>query len=150
MLFKYFLVLLLSLSSTSVVLAAGEFGSSGSNKSENYRKAVEAIEAEKFKNAIVLLKKEVGERPKDADAWNYLGFSYRKINEFDQAFVAYRKALKLKPKHRGANEYIGELYLQIDDLEKAKMHLEVLDDACFFGCDEYDDLKAAINAYENQ
>lgn len=147
---KYALVLLLSFLPASLVLAAGEFGSMGSNKSENYQKAAEAIEYEEFESAIELLEKEVQESPKDADAWNYLGFSYRKINKVDQAFAAYRNALKLEPEHRGANEYIGELYLQLDDLKKAKMHLEVLDDACFFGCDEYDDLKAAIHAYENQ
>ncbi len=147
---RYLMVLLLSLLSTSVTLAAGEFGSSGGNKSENLQKAVKAIEADNYKIAIKLLTKEVDDSPEDADAWNYLGFSYRKSNQFDQAFVAYRKALELKPKHRGANEYIGELYLHVDDLENAKMHLQVLDDACFFGCDEYDDLKQAISVYENR
>lgn len=147
---KYVLLLLLSFSPISVGLADGGMGSSENTKSDNFRSAVEAVEGGNFKKAIDLLEKEVDSSPNDADAWNYLGFSYRKINEFEQAFAAYEKALKLKPKHRGANEYIGELYLQIDDLEKAKFHLEVLDDACFWGCDEYDDLKAAILAYEKR
>lgn len=147
---RYILMLVLGFSSISVGLAAGELGSAKSIKSKNYQNAVDAIEAENFKKAIQLLKKEVNTSPKDADAWNYLGFSYRKINAFDEALAAYQKALELKPKHRGANEYIGELYLQIDNLKKAKFHLDVLDKACFWGCDEYDDLKTAILAYEKQ
>ena len=34
------------------------------------------------------------------------------------------------------------------NLNKAEEHLEVLDDVCFFGCDEYDDLKDAIEKYK--
>ncbi len=52
-------------------------------------------------------------------------------------------------RHRGANEYLGELYLQTGDLAKAKERLEKLDDICFFGCGEYNDLKAAIEAYKS-
>jgi hypothetical protein len=33
-------------------------------------------------------------------------------------------------------------------LDKAKERLKVLDGACFFGCEEYTDLKEAISAYE--
>jgi hypothetical protein len=58
--------------------------------------------------------------------------------------------LALKPKHRGANEYLGELYLEMGDLAKAEERLEVLDGACWFGCDEYSDLKEAIAKYKAQ
>ena len=66
----------------------------------------------------------------------------------DQALDAYQKALAIDPEHLGANEYLGELYLQTGDLAKAKERLETLDDVCIFGCDEFDDLKQAIKAYE--
>jgi len=49
---------------------------------------------------------------------------------------------------RGAHEYIGEAYLMVGDLGKAKQHLAVLDRLCFFGCEEYDDLKRQVAAYE--
>ncbi len=62
--------------------------------------------------------------------------------------IAYQKALAIKPDHRGANEYIGELYLETGKPAKARERLKVLDSACFFGCEEYDELKAAIAAYE--
>jgi tetratricopeptide (TPR) repeat protein len=92
----------------------------------------------------------VAAKPSNADAWNYLGFSNRKLKKFDLALSAYQKALAIDPNHRGANEYLGELYLQTDNLEKARERLKKLDDICYFGCDEFDDLKAAIIAYENQ
>ena len=62
--------------------------------------------------------------------------------------MAYKKALAIDPDHRGANEYLGELYLQTGDLAKARVRLDKLDGICFFGCEEYDDLKRAIKAFE--
>ncbi len=40
-----------------------------------------------------------------------------------------------------------ELYLKEGKLELAKKQLAKLDKLCFFGCKEFDDLKAAIKAY---
>ena len=56
----------------------------------------------------------------------------------------------MSPKHRGANEYLGELYLETDQLAKAEERLKVLDGACFLGCEEYDDLKEAIEKYKEK
>jgi hypothetical protein len=53
----------------------------------------------------------------------------------------------MDPEHRGAHEYVGEAYLKVGNLEMAKKHLAALDGICFFGCEEYDDLKAAVAAY---
>ncbi len=92
----------------------------------------------------------VSANPHDANAWNFIGFSHRKLNRFDQALAAYKKALAIEPNHRGANEYLGELYLQTGKLQKAKERLRILDSACFFGCEEYDDLKVAIASYESR
>jgi len=35
------------------------------------------------------------------------------------------------------------------DLPKAKQHLAVLDKLCFFPCEEYSDLKKAVQDYES-
>ena len=66
----------------------------------------------------------------------------------DKAFVYYEKAFSLDPRHKGAHEYIGELYLKLKQLEKANEHLAKLDSICFFSCEELDELKEAIQAYE--
>lgn len=153
MLIKYVMAFVMSLVLVSAVMAAGSSSSSSSStqrKSVDYENGVKAVNSADYIKAIKLLSKVVAAKPKDADAWNYLGFSNRKLKRFDLALDAYQKALAINPKHRGAHEYLGELYLQTDDLANARKHLKRLDKICFFGCEEYDDLKAAILAYENQ
>ncbi len=149
--------LLLALIALAFVLApalgsrsalANEDSDDFQGKSPQYQKAVKAIEVKDYRQAIALLKETVAKDGKDADAFNLLGLSYRKLQDFSAAFVHYRKALRLNPDHRGAHEYIGEAYLQKGNLAKAREHLEKLDDLCFFACDEYTDLKNAIKAYE--
>lgn len=113
-----------------------------------YDQAVKLVEVQDFKGAAALLTGFVGTDPTNADAWNYLGYSERKLGNFPGALAAYGKALALQPEHRGANEYLGELYLQMGDLAKAKERLAVLDKACWLPCDEYSELKGQIDAYE--
>ncbi len=72
------------------------------------------------------------------------------LGDVEMALAHYRRALEMEPGHRGANEYLGELYLELDRLDAARERLEVLDDACFFGCEEYSELKAKIEAYMAQ
>jgi tetratricopeptide (TPR) repeat protein len=72
------------------------------------------------------------------------------MKNFDIALDYYQQALAIEPDHRGANEYLGELYLQTGQPEKAEERLKVLDEECFFGCDEYDELEAAIEEYRKQ
>ena len=150
MLIKYVMAFVLSSLMISAAMAAGSSSSSTQPKADNYENGVKAVKAADYRTAIMLLNKVVAAKPKDADAWNYIGFSNRKLKRFDKALNAYQKALSIDPDHRGANEYLGELYLQTDDLANARKRLEKLDDICTFGCEEYNDLKAAIAAYENQ
>ena len=56
--------------------------------------------------------------------------------------------MELNPKHLGVHEYIGEAYLEKGNLAKAKEHLRKLDDLCFWGCEEYTDLKEAVEKFE--
>ena len=96
------------------------------------------------------LKQALAANPKNADYHNLYAYSVRKGGNADMAlvFMHYDEALRLDPKHRGAHEYSGEAYLSVDDLPKAKAHLAALDKLCFFGCEEYADLKKAVAAYE--
>ncbi|HSD41942.1 MAG TPA: tetratricopeptide repeat protein [Burkholderiales bacterium] len=109
-----------------------------------------AIRAQNWKGAIDSFTKVAASNAGDADAQNWLGYAYRKLGNLDVAFKHYNEALRLDPRHRGAHEYIGEAYLMKGDLTKAKEHLAVLDRICFFGCEEYSDLKKAIAEYENR
>ena len=93
------------------------------------------------------MRKELEKNPGNADAHNYMGYVLRKRNDLKNSAVHYKKALKINPKHLGALEYQGKLFLTVGNLDLAKANLEKLDKLCWLGCDEYDDLKASIEAY---
>jgi len=149
MMIKPLIALFVSAILVTTAMAAGSSSSSTRKKAGDFENGVKAVKSEQYKDAVFLFGRVVQAKPGDADAWNYLGFSNRKLKQFDQAFSAYEKALAINPKHRGANEYLGELYLQTGDLDKARTQLQTLDRLCTFGCEEYDDLKAAIAAHQS-
>ncbi len=111
-------------------------------------KASELMDKGQFAEALPLLETASTAEPKNADILNALGYSHRKLGAIEPALDYYRKALEVEPKHRGANEYLGELYLELGELSKAEERLGVLDKACFFGCEEYTELKEAIKAFK--
>ena len=115
---------------------------------ENYMNGKEEAYKGNFREAIVYLKKSIEKNSSNADAFNMLGYSNRKLGNNEDAFKYYNKALEIDPRHRGTHEYIGRLYLNISQPEKAKKHLDKLDKICFFACDEYLTLKKAIENYE--
>jgi tetratricopeptide (TPR) repeat protein len=127
---------------------------SGPNKKKeqaretDFQQAEYLIKAEKFDEAIPLLQKVVADNPRDADAWNYLGFASRKIGKLTEALGYYDKALKLNPNHKGANEYLGELYLMMNDLPKAEAQLAKLKSLCPAGCEELEDFEAEVADYK--
>jgi hypothetical protein len=97
-----------------------------------------------------LLKKAIASTPGNADYHNLYAFSTRKGPNPDMqlVFAEYETALRIDPRHKGALEYLGEAYLQTNNLAKAKEQLAKLDQICFFGCEEYTDLKKAVQQYE--
>ncbi len=131
---------------TSAAVADPSTDSQTTYSDPNYAAAVRLVNNKEFTRAIPLLRKIVAAKPNDANAWNYLGFSNRKLGKTDIAIKQYKRALSINPRHLGANEYLGELYVEIGKMDLAKERLAVLDKACFWGCDEYDDLKAMIEA----
>lgn len=150
MLSKSLLAVMLSVTLAASAYAAGSSSSSDKRPSRpsTFDLGEKAVKAKDFARALSLLKKVVRSDPGNADAWNYIGFSHRKLDQLDRALPAYQKALAIDPDHRGANEYLGELYLKTGDLGKARERLQALDSICTFGCEEYDDLKRAIETYE--
>jgi len=135
---------------TEPVLAAGGGGGTKLAKDPNYIKAEEFIKIGKYADAVPLLKQVIRADLKNADAFNFLGYSYRQLGQFEPAMEYYHAALNLQPEHLGANEYLGEMYLQLGQVEKAEERLAVLDKACFFGCEEYSELKKAIAEYKTE
>lgn len=137
----------------SGALAAGSGSSSrppAPSKAQptDYDLGVTAVKAGNYARALPLLQNAVQADARNADAWNYIGFSHRKLKQFDQSLAAYQKALAINPDHRGANEYLGELFVQTGDLRKARERLEKLNALCPSGCREYEDLKKTIETYQ--
>ncbi|MDP7546130.1 MAG: tetratricopeptide repeat protein [Alphaproteobacteria bacterium] len=142
--FIFYCLIAMMLWSPVALAAGGEDNLSDSPWGAATRKA---LDAKDWSGAINLLKRDVAANSATADTHNYIGYAYRKLGKFDLAFKHYGLALKMNPEHRGAHEYVGETYLAVGNLAKAKEHLAALDSLCFFGCKQYDDLKAAIAAY---
>jgi tetratricopeptide (TPR) repeat protein len=112
-----------------------------------YAKAKAMVEKRDYKNAVPVLQQIVAKDPRNADAFNLLGYSYRKLGDHQKALGYYTQALTIDPDHLGANEYLGELYLEMKDVTKAQQRLEVLAKACN-KCEEYEDLEQAIKAFK--
>ena len=107
-----------------------------------------SIKAEKYDLAIQQL--QAANEVSSADWNNLLGYSLRKKQPPDLAGAEkyYQAALKIDPNHRGALEYYGKLKLINNDLSGAEALLARLDKACTFGCEEYSDLKEAVQKYK--
>ena len=86
--------------------------------------------------------------PQNADIQNYLGFVSRKMDKLGKSDSYYKKALQIDPMHKGALEYQGELFLQYKNVEKAKANLKLLERICGVNCEEYKDLKKAIESFK--
>jgi len=135
-----------NLSSPTIAAGSDDDGPSASNS--DFVAGKVALKAHKYKPAIESFQRVIANNPTNADALNYLGYSYRKMGNFKDSLTFYKKALAVGPDHRGVREYLGELYLQTGDLKSAKAQLAKLDSICTFGCEEFDDLKKAVAAFE--
>lgn len=120
--------------------------------SDRMSNARDAIKANKWPNAIAELRLAVREEPKNADAHNLLGYSYRKQAKPDlpKSFEHYNIALKLDPMHKGTHHYIGVAYLMDKKPAEADKHLAWLEKACGNRtCAEYQDLAKTISQYKS-
>ncbi len=150
--------LILSLSVSAPVYAAGGGGGGGVASESfqtpskpvdpNFAQAKAMIEARNFAGAMPLLQQVVAKDPRNADAYNLMGYATRKSGDPNGSLVYYNQALGIDPKHLGAHEYMGEAYLQLDRLPEAEQQLARLDSLCVFGCTEYRMLKTAVANYK--
>jgi len=58
--------------------------------------------------------------PSLSEAWNYVGYTARKLGNYDEALGAYDTALKLKPGYPDALEYRGEAFLGLNRIPDAQ------------------------------
>ena len=118
----------------------------GASDDAEFVAAERLVKERRFKEALPVLQRVIGRDPGNADAYNYLAFSQRKVGLLDEAMGNYMRALDLEPDHIGAREYLGELYLQLGQRDKAEEQLAVLVRLCPLGCEPREDLAQAIAA----
>lgn len=141
---------------SAAALAAGGGGGGSSEPVQStakpadpsYAQGKALVEAKRFKEAMTYLQQAAAKDPRNADAYNLMGYATRKSGDANGSLQYYNQALAIDPKHLGAHEYIGEAYLQLDRPQDAQQHLAKLDSLCTFGCTEYRMLKAAIADYK--
>lgn len=114
---------------------------------EKLKEAIAAVKAWDYRRAIPLLEEVLDADARNADALNYMGYSFRKMGDYQKALTYYQRALAVSPNHKGANEYIGEAYLELKQPDKARAHLDRLSRICGPDCEEYQELKKAFDAY---
>jgi tetratricopeptide (TPR) repeat protein len=81
---------------------------------------------DRYASALGKFQQTVQLDPQRYEAWNYLGYTSRKLGHYDDALSAYDRALALKPGYPDAIEYRGEAYLavnRVDDAKKAYLDL---------------------------
>lgn len=141
------MIFIVSLLVPGVVFASGGGGAGYSQRESapSLQEIKRTIDNNRYSDAIGMLKKYLKSEPKSADAYNYLGFSYRKSGNLKEAFKSYDKALALDPRHLGAHEYLGEAYLLNREPDKARAELAKLKGICG-NCEEYRDLDKAVKA----
>ena len=147
-LYTLLIALSLTLMPSGQAFADGGGGSTIERIDPAIKQANRAIKDKDWNKAIEVLNAAVFRDTNNAEAYNLLGYSERMNGNLDAAFKHYERALVLDPDHRGAHEYIGEAYLMAGNLPKAEEHLNKLDKICFFSCEEYTDLKAAVANYK--
>jgi tetratricopeptide (TPR) repeat protein len=99
----------------------------------------------RYEKAVDHFQKAVKLDPGYHEAWNMLGYSFRRLGRLGEAFQAYDTCLKLMPEYEPAREYLGEAWLQAGNLEKAKAELAWLTEK---KSTEGEKLAAAIARYE--
>jgi len=85
-----------------------------------------------YGNALKDFKRATDNSPRMYQAFNGMGFAYRKTGDYVKALENYDKALALQPGFPDALEYRGEAYLglnRIDDAKQAYMALFASDPA---------------------
>lgn len=136
---------LIAMTTAPAFAAGSDDGSSQSATAPSYAEAKALVYKAKFTEAREMLQAITKAEPKNADAWNLLGFSSRKLGDLKAASVAYSRALDLNPGHLGALEYQGEMFIQLGEADKAKANLVKLQGLCGT-CEEMRDLQKAMAA----
>src|SRR5690606_40361574 len=77
----------------------------------------------------------------------YRGYATRKLGRTDEGIGYYQRALAIAPDYAKAREYLGEAWMVKGRPDLAKEQLKVIAGICGQDCEEYRDLRAAIDGH---
>jgi len=127
------IVPLLSFAAGTGASSSGNTGSAGAvdtmTADDHYNKGVALSGSGNYSTALKEFQKAVSLRMDFAEAYNMIGFTYRKLGNLNLSLRSYEKALKYKPDFPQAYEYLGETYLAADDLLHAMKNYFYLKDS---------------------
>lgn len=73
-----------------------------------------------YSAALGKLAQVVKINPRLPEAWNYVGYTSRKLGHYEDALTAYQNALLLRPGYPEAIEYRGEAFLAVNRIADAQ------------------------------
>lgn len=137
------LMMLASPLSATSALAMGS-SDTWSSEGTDLSAVTELVDTGMYDMAIDKIETMLKDDPENADLYNYLAYSQRKMGDFESAAQNYERALMINPEHAGALEYQGELFLQTGKPEMAQENLARLAQVCGTDCAEYKELSGKI------
>ncbi len=137
---------LMMLASPLTATSALAMGSSDTWSSEgtDLSAVTELVDTGMYDMAVDKIETMLKDDSENADLYNYLAYSQRKMGDFESAAQNYERALMINPEHAGALEYQGELFLQTGKPEMAQENLARLAQVCGTDCAEYKELSGKI------
>ncbi len=100
---------------------ADELSADAARQSDTNRQAKVLGKAkDKYSGALKKFLHSTNLNPSMYQAWNYVGYTNRRLGNYEEALTAYDRALKLKPDYAEAIEYRGHAYLGLNRLNDAK------------------------------
>ena len=110
---------------------------------ELYRQGVQLAKSGHYDWALDLL--ALIKDKNKPEVLNYMGYSHRKAGRLEKGISYYAKALAINPDFVLAREYLGEGYVAAGRIDLAMVQLNEIKTRCGVSCEQYIDLKQAID-----
>jgi tetratricopeptide (TPR) repeat protein len=114
-----------------------------------YRKGIEALQADKFADAKKAFARVLRVAPRDANTHYLTGLAHAGLGDLKNAQKSYERAVKYDKDMVLARRELAVTYLKLGDRPKAEAELSALkasSDKCAGSCEKAADLKAALDS----
>ena len=103
------------------VSKADKLAASAAEQTDTRKQERAAHDVQKYyASALAKFEQAVQNDPQMYEAWNYVGYTNRKVGNYDTALAAYERALGLHPGYPEALEYRGEAFLGLNRIADAQ------------------------------